>query len=477
MREFLSKENSSATKNERHSRPFSDSAILSFVAVDRQKGQPPMPGKDTEAPLLDIPLAGNDTDTRKDQVRWEEISKLRRRVASLRDRLFRRRLAMKEKRNELRQERSELAALDSKFMSYVRQFWELDLGADPAHAQRLYEDLQSKRDDVGALQYDYDIVEADHDIAEARFEEEDERLENLLPNFQGDGISSETQAITEGHRRGQSTSSPNNNYDEMQSEPVEPIPHDFAIPEFGEVDAAFTSSLHLKSERPDHLQIELCVQDAISHTISDVEVLAGSKKRSSSERLKESRAKWQVQYGNSELSPHEELQAVQMFEIRLETRSESGLARLQHRFDDSRPSISWWILQTFGSSPVDYIRRARGETLLSASQDKAIDDEQWARLVFDYWKQDQPSATPSEASWYEVPHHQDAELRHSRRLTISDKYLLLSSELSKAKFTLENLSQQFPSTPNQAHETGSPRTGDVPPYHPLQISEHRRQSI
>ena len=379
-------------------------------------------------------------------------------VNILRDRLFRQRLLLKERRNELSQERLELAAVDTKFMNYVRQFWESDVHPDPAYAQNLYADLQSKRDEIGALQYDYDTAEADHDIAEARFEEEDQRLNELFSKLQGRQHSSEMRSDdSESDDLGvpprvmklaQDFDRPQPDHSQLRSR------DDTADDSLG-LAMDPLSNLDSRPRTPDHLQIELWVQDAINNNIpnTDSRVNIRPLKRARSDPSEPDKTMLQprssqMKRRNIPLDLETELQTRQLFEIRSGTRSESELAPLRRQFDESRPRITSWILRTFGSSTVDYIRRARDETLFSRMQDTTTNDEQWARLVFDYWKRNRTSKSPSEASWDEVSTPELPEHKHPRRLTVGNSHLLLSSELSKARYTLENTNRLFPPSPS-----------------------------
>ena len=112
----------------------------------------------------------------------------------LRDRLYRQRLTLGERRNELRQERTELAAIDTKFMNLIRQSWDSGVTPDIAQVENIYAELESKRDELGTIQYDYDTIEADHDLAETRFEEEEQKLEKLISRFLSLGANSATQS-------------------------------------------------------------------------------------------------------------------------------------------------------------------------------------------------------------------------------------------------------------------------------------------
>ena len=379
------------------------------------------------------------------------LRKARKRVSLLRDRLYRQRLTLGERRNELRQERTELAAIDTKFMNLIRQSWDSGVTPDIAQVENIYAELESKRDELGTIQYDYDTIEADHDLAETRFEEEEQKLEKLISRFLSLGANSATQSS---ETSSETYSAPSKIFSVNETQQPNPDYIDQtsvtdAVNDSLRLEKDFMPSSLQKSKSLDHLAIELWVQDAMNNSISNTD---GQRRRSDPSKIEKSDLERLAQSGYrrmSEINPRTELEATQQFEIRLETRSEAALVPLQHRFDESRPRISWWILNTYGSSPEDYFRRAQAQSRFAEFGNTSIDDEQWARLVFDYWKKNQAEhqlpEDLSEASWEEVVSQEVPEANHSRRLTFGGSYLLLSSELAKAKYSLENYSRLFPS--------------------------------
>ena len=379
------------------------------------------------------------------------MKRAQKRVSKLRDRLYRQRLTLGEKRNELRQERAELSAIDAKFMNIVRQSWNSGVSSDTAHMESIYAELESKRDELGTMQYDYDTAEADHDVAEAQFEDEEQILESLIARFLNPRATSEIQS-SETSSEAYSALSEVFSVDGIEKTHRDYInqtsPTD-AVNDLRGLEKEFTPNSPHISQSPDDLAIELGVQDAKNNSISNTD--EGRSDPSKIEKSNMERLAEQGYHRTSDQSTRTELEVTQNFEIRLETRSESALVPLQHRFDEARPQISWWILHTFGSSTEDYFRRTQ---LFAEMRDTSTTDEQWARLVFEYWKKDQAmnhfSGDLSEASGEKVVSQNIPKTKHSRRLSIGGSYLLLSSELAKAKYSLEKFGRLFPSdeTPN-----------------------------
>jgi hypothetical protein len=150
------------------------------------------------------------------------------------------------------------------------------------------------------------------------------------------------------------------------------------------------------------------------------------------------------------LEPKPEPDRAQFLVSRLRTKSDSVLATIQECFPKARPRINWWILHTFGCSPIDYVQRARDKVLLRDLNDGTLDDEAWARLVFEYWqRQKEPDQTSdlSDRSWAEVSTQELPEHMHIRRFSIGGSYLLLSSEPSKAQYTVDSYDLLFPADP------------------------------
>jgi hypothetical protein len=103
-----------------------------------------------------------------------------RKVAQLRDKLYDRRLQLKEKRNELRQELGLLCEIDSRFIKSVRQLREYPNERFDASG---HNELDTQRNVVEPLQYDYDQTEDEYDAYENQLEKKEEKLVTLLSRF------------------------------------------------------------------------------------------------------------------------------------------------------------------------------------------------------------------------------------------------------------------------------------------------------
>ena len=300
----------------------------------------------------------------KPNIDWRGLKRARKRVTHLRDGLFRQRLWLKEKRNLLQEERSNVAETEADLTSFIRQNFSERIPSEPSLAQSLYAELESKRaaleakrDELGALQYDYDQAELDHNLKESELDEEEQQFETFV--FEALGVS------------------------ESEEEDEE---------------SSASSSL---------------IQNFQRNAIQS--------------------------------SPDVDSDQAQLRTNQFRTQSDSALANIQRSIPKVGPRVNWWILHTFGCSPIDYVQRAQYQSTHEGLD--TTNDETWARLIFDYWrreKEPESNAEESDESWADSPIQKMPHRRHIRRCTIEGTYLVLSSELLKAQHTVNNYDALFP---------------------------------
>ena len=303
---------------------------------------------------------------------WRNLRRARKDAARLRERLFRRRLRLKEYRNALQEERISVTEGEADLMTFIRQNLNERITSEPSLARNLYAELESKRaaleterDKLGALQYEYDQAEIDHNLEEAELDEKEQTFESLVSDLLGLSYSSE--------------------------------------------------------------------EDASSTSSGDIPQHEGSDATS-----------------NPTLEPDRG----QLLISRLPIKSERTLADIQHLFPKVGPQVNWWILHTFGCSPIDYVQRAQDKILLRHSKGTTPDDETWARVIFDFWRREkelEATVEHSYGSWDGLSDQELPEPRHIRRFTLGESYLLLSSESTKARCTLDNYDVLFPADPGFRH--------------------------
>ena len=414
-----------------------------------------------------------------------DLRKVQKRITFMRDRLYRQRLVLKEKRNELRQEIDELAALDTKFMSLIRQFLEDGIPPDPIQSRILYSELESKRDELGILQYDYDTAEADHDVAEAKFEEEEGRLQTLVFDPQNrrafspvESTQSSSEAYIEPLKR---FSLAGLHQKSIEKQDFEGPASDDGIP----IEANPSRASRRRSDSPNRLAVEQWVQDAINHNISNAlgqENFGILGKRDPPAENANARSSHQLTSSQSlNFTPYIQVETTHRSKINWKTSVGRAPALLNQKFDDSHSWTTWWILHTFGSLPVDYVRRAQEESLLSLRDNRTVDNGQWARLVFDYWRRIQTNDNISEASWDEISYKDHPEPRQSTLLSLDNSYvclsldLFLSLESSTVSYTLENYNTWFPSDTKEQPQPS--RYSSSIPHDMTQKSSYKRRSL
>lgn len=295
------------------------------------------------------------------QAEWHELKNARKKVALHRDELFRRRLWLKEKRNALQEERTNIAKMEAEFMTFIRQYFNESVLFEPSSMRTLYAELkpkraalETKRDELGALQYDYDQVEIDHNLKEIDLDEEEQHFESLV--FEVLGLSDSSQ---------------------------------------GEFSDKFSSNSkrYMKNQTPH--------------------------------------------------SPAFESDHAESLVSNLRTNNESVLATIRQSVPKAGPGINWWILHTFGCTPIDYVQRAQA---LQGPNDKTLDEEIWARLVSNFWRLEKEQAEAGESSEdfrFEMSTEELPEPNYI--FTIDGSYLVLSSQLMKARYTVKNYDLLFPS--------------------------------
>lgn len=112
-----------------------------------------------------------------------KLTRALKKVADLRDRLYGKRLQLKERRNELRQELSILGEADAKFMKAVRLYCSRNHVFEDDFDENYYTNMEQQRDIIGSLQYEYDQEENEYDVVEIELELEDGKLSRMVSNF------------------------------------------------------------------------------------------------------------------------------------------------------------------------------------------------------------------------------------------------------------------------------------------------------
>lgn len=390
----------------------------------------------------------------------EDLRKALRKNSSLRDTLYGKRLELKEKRNELRQERVLLADADGNFMkNSVRRFPEQDqFEVESEH----YDQLEHQRDLVGSLQYEYDQAEEEYDFAENELDSEEGNLQVLLSKYMNKHCDTGDEP----------TSTPSLNSHLQPEEPQYCNEEDEARMCLAEYQSRIGDARIMEERLQDllseqeerdtfakkrqHLGIDLEGSDddftenfnyRYSEIVGELDTIYAD-----IERLKDGLI--QAGYIFPKPNPNDRPPDVLAYQAHSRPRpayfpvererplSENILQTLQNNFATNRAHISRWILNTFGSSPVEC---ARHREILRGLIDGSLEDKEWARLVFEHWKRAECGGDDdsSRGSWDEILPRELMENTPQNSATLIRTPVLLSGK-SEATHAMNGFSQQFP---------------------------------
>ncbi|MCJ1377606.1 hypothetical protein MMC17_000701 [Xylographa soralifera] len=94
----------------------------------------------------------------------------------LRYKTYRSRLRLKERRNELREVTATSSEINTRLAGLLQTSWQQGRLPDKLEFEKVYQELQVNRDELGVLQYEYDQAEEEHEILEAKLDLEEEHL-------------------------------------------------------------------------------------------------------------------------------------------------------------------------------------------------------------------------------------------------------------------------------------------------------------
>lgn len=389
---------------------------------------------------------------------WE---KGRRRLVSLRESLYRRRLSLKEKRNEIREERIYADELVAKLLSAISRSWESGGTLDDTLIRNLHKDLLSKRDELGALQFDYDQAEEDYDDAEEQLNEQEddqgEAAEDSLSENTTQSIRNENEARAKGYGEHlnvlvglKSQSQPKGSLSSTQLYQVGSHASSASIyreninTTLDHMREPSTKTHFVKRDAEhDILEATFLIRPhptPRSHDGRSDQIVRGSPTPNQvreGPQLQPSNIRWE---GASARGP--EPTTAQYLVSRSKARSDSGVTTLRRGLIRRKSRITWWLFDTFGSSFADYVERARDKQQSREFED--LDDETWARLVYGYWT-GKRILKPAIPSMGEGRSSTDiAEPRHVEQQSLGGSYLLLPPGLSELRHSVYDVDRLFP---------------------------------
>ena len=395
----------------------------------------------------------------------------RRKLIALRESLYRRRLTLKEKRNEIREERSYLDELEAKLLGSINRSLNLGAALEQPLIPDLYTEIIAKKDELGGLQYEYDQAEEDYDAAEAvLIEQEDAENENLDRYdvaTQSSRVGSEVSASDHVHLHPHNLEELNR----RQSRPAfrdsnghrkSPGINDDNPKGKSEVISSPKVEAQDKTEKKesDYDLLEATFKIRVTTTPvgeTNHDMFFGvasheSKQIDGEVNTKDTSRRWDSMSHPGSIRHNDSVSRERQYlDSGTKTWSDSGVTTHRKGLIRRRSRVIWWLFNTFGSSGVDYLERTRNKSSL-----KHLDDETWARHVFDHWTRKKLPATvavtPEPTSSTEIP-----GATHVEDQSLGGSYLLLPSGISKLKHSVEDIDRLFADTP------ASPRSPFQPP--------------
>lgn len=345
------------------------------------------------------------TDDFPSELDFKDVKKALKRLLQLGNKVYGRKLGLKEKRNELYHENKVLAEIDSRFIKNVRQFRE-----DPKEVlgDSIYNQLDSQRDVIGSLQYEYDQAENDYDIYENRFEQEENTVLELLTRL--------LRLVSNGEDEEESTSDSSSN-----SHPLH-IEAEFG----GPTDAQKARLLEYENRIGDARIVQEQLQDLRFEQDRRLSISKKREKFGVGRNASDTSETFELRYtevakelsiinddvqrlqealqldGHSfpELSTSEGTDIVPVdpqpqtpsFSTQLRkarSASETKMPLLKEKLAILHHRISRWIFVTFGDSPVEHVRHK-----VILGDFCSLDDDTWAHVVPEYWIDE--AGTPEE---------------------------------------------------------------------------------
>lgn len=345
------------------------------------------------------------------------LRKAHRKIAELRETVVSNRLRLKEKRHELREERTHANDLDAQFIRAIRQFWEHDQTVDKGALAGLYQEVQAARDLLGPMEDDYNQEEDANDAAEFDLNDQEGRFYSLYPA----NVSAGNASPDDRRSVPSSFSSVNSLNDGFAAtcKPTKPALEEY-VSRVGDAniikerleDLRLEREQYLEEERlRDRVNLDLCPPDQaflndfhkhstelvqeLNHILTDVQLLR--QKAFEEGSLVPEPSLPAVSSLNADASLNRDRQHRSMCNespaLFTEHQSDGVVPNLRNDFASTRARINRWILDTLNNSPVE---RAHHKAILMAFSDRYLDNEAWARLVFEYWRRDQAAVSQPE---------------------------------------------------------------------------------
>lgn len=359
----------------------------------------------TEASHSEVPAQPrNGTGSRR-------LRNAQRRIAELRQKVVSNRLQLKEKRHELREERTRASDLDAQFIRAVRQLWEHDQTVDKESLAGLYQEVQAARDLIGPMEDDYNQEEDANDAAEFDLNDQEKRFYSLYAANVSAGSASP-------HDDGGSVLSSFSSFVSLDDGfAAYRAPRKPALEEYesrvGDANIINERLQDLRLEREQYLEEERLrdrvdlhlyppnkafldrfdenyteLEKELRDVITDVQRLRQKAFEEGVLNVEPSSPAMPRFNPDANLNQDRQHRSTYNGSTALFTKYQSDgvIPNLRIDFASTRARINRWILDTLNNSPVE---RAHHRAILMALSDHYLDNEAWARLVFEYWRRDQ----------------------------------------------------------------------------------------
>ncbi|MCJ1400501.1 hypothetical protein MMC11_003707 [Xylographa trunciseda] len=379
-------------------------------------------------------------------------------VAELREVVFRGRLRLKEKRNELREEWSAYSEIDARFVEFVRRTLKEVLSPVATEFDDLYHELQSSRDNLGVLQYDYERAEDEYEGVELDLDEAELTIQSPIISSPGgleyepglQNLVEKNPSTLDGELHVHNTALLEQSImEEYQSrvgdmsilrEQLGDILHKHsrrnltsrARNSVGPTDGSWApqdmeNSRALQSIRDSKGKYSRVMHD-LNLVEEDVELLK-QKAMAIGHHIEE--RQW-PNLPSSISSSNSTSKQGRARSITHTHQSDTAIPYLRKNFRIVRARINKWIFDRLQSSPIEHVRH---KTTLQALQASSMNDETWAFLVLQSWRTDDLAADIDSDTW---------EFISSNNSHSEDKCAALTS--SEAFRVLQTFDHQFAAT-------------------------------
>jgi len=403
-------------------------------------------------------------------------------LRELRDRIYRSRLRLKEKRSELREERATAGEIDVQLTDLLRRAWQQGSLPEKDRYEQLYNQLQESRDEINALEYEYDLEEDEHELMEAELEEKEEQEDEesqtegpLENNTEGTrSLSGDDSAVRQTTRN---SSPPSTTYSVARNNAQQDATLKQYQSRVGDGNImwerlqdllqAYSHSIKVyqaqKAVNDNNVAVELRkvheLQDLCLKAKADLEVI-GNEIQTLASRATEAELGVSMPFwvGNEQSVP--QLRSNVTTSLAITRESHNAMTYVRENASAMEARVDIWILQSLESSMIEH---ARHKATLQGFRKGTLDDETWARFLLRCWRGDKGDNNTGEGQ--RKKHSSSMTANTERWAILSHFELLVTSAAVKAVRDFDRKFQAFedPQTKHRGY-TLSSATYRLVPY-------------